>query len=206
MYPACTYYIIRSPHLSLDLWPALHSGLHDHHHSGDRVRATGFGCAALGWSEVGLDPSYYTGPVITPAAAVSSVAPTNNVNIHYTHCTTGPLFPAAVIFPTTGAQKLLLHRLHYAQVSAAAEQRRDSGARVLVYDGCGDGGGDLEENDFFGAETPRQLLPAFDRSPATNQIRQHGRRQPVPPSCPYKYIYTYIFYIIILYISTRTYV
>lgn len=51
----------------------LRSARPDHHLSGDRVRATGFGgCTMI---EVGLEPSY-AGLVITPAAAFASVAPT----------------------------------------------------------------------------------------------------------------------------------
>lgn len=97
----------------------------------------------------------------------------------YTHCTTGPLFPAAAIFPTTGAQKIITAPFtHYTYRYLLQQQRRDPGARVLVV--SGDGGG-IQRRTISSAETPRQLLPAFDRSPATNQIRQHGRRQPVPP-------------------------
>lgn len=67
---------------------------------------------------------------------------------------------------------------HYTYRYLLQQQRRDPGARVLAV--SGDGGG-IQRRTISSAETPRQLLPAFDRSPATNQIRQHGRRQPVPP-------------------------
>jgi len=109
------------------------------------------------------------------------------------------LFPAAVIFPTTGAQKIIITPFtHYTYRYLLQQQRRDPGARVLVV--SGDGGG-IQRRTISSAKTPRQLLPAFDRSPATNQIRQHGRRQPVPPRV---HIQIYIFYVIILYRHTHT--